>query len=93
MGRRVGDILAADPDGAGDPSRSTVFWFATAVGVMFIISFVRWVLQLRRYLAPRARPAATDSIRPRDDISPEDLAGWVESVGQGEDEQPEPRTD
>jgi hypothetical protein len=63
----------------------SVFWMALIVGIMFVISLFRWITGLRRSLS-RNSLASTFSRRPTDDIAPEDLSQWVESVGRGEGE-------
>ena len=63
----------------------TVFWMALAVAIMFVISLYRWISGLRRSLSPSSRAAAL-SHRPTEELDPTDLAQWVDSVREDEDE-------
>jgi hypothetical protein len=66
----------------------SVFWMALIVGVMFVISLFRWIHGLRRSLSAGARTQRASFIgRPAEEIAPDDLAQWVESV---QDEESEP---
>ncbi len=67
------------PSGKAGRGHDSVFWMATAVAVMFVISLYRWLSGLRRSLSGRSHAAAL-AHRPSDDIAPEDLAQWVEKV-------------
>lgn len=73
---RIGWTPRAIP--AASPNRN-VYWMAGAVGVMFSISLVRWVIQLRRSLAPRRRPSFLFE-RPAEEISPEELSEFLGNV-------------
>jgi hypothetical protein len=66
---------------------NSVFWMALAVGIMFVISFYRWIAGLRRSLTRRSRPPSLLD-RPTEEIAPDELAHWVESV-RDEDADPE----
>ncbi|WP_422929946.1 hypothetical protein [Singulisphaera sp. PoT] len=75
-----------------DKTPGPVKWMAVAVALMFVLSFFRWLGGLRKSFAPRSI-ASTLRERPTEEISPEDLAAWVQSVPQeeaeiGEDEPP-----
>jgi hypothetical protein len=63
----------------------SVFWMALVVAVMFVISLYRWISGLRRSLS---RPSLARSIlrRPTEEIAPEDLSQWVDSIQEGERE-------
>jgi hypothetical protein len=72
------------------PARSarrddSVFWMAAIVAVMFLISLSRWIIGLRRSLS---RPSLARSLlrRPNEEIAPEDLSQWVDSVQEAERE-------
>jgi hypothetical protein len=64
---------------------NSVFWMALIVGVMFLISLFRWITGLRRSLSPRSRASLLGG-RPTEEIAPEELAQWVESVREDEGE-------
>jgi len=72
----------------GDNGRDPIKWMAIAVGLMFILSFFRWLSGLRRTLAPRPISSSLRE-RPTEEISPEDLAAWVDSVPRDEGEETE----
>ena len=67
---------------AGGRKNST-FWMVLIVGVMFLISSFRWIHGLRRSLTRRSH-ASSPIRRPTDEIAPDDLAQWVESVQEEE---------
>lgn len=71
-------------DGMGGPK----LWMATAVGVMFVLSFIRWMTGLRRTLAGRQRPSLLRE-RPSEEISPEALAAWADEQAMQNEEDPE----
>jgi hypothetical protein len=58
---------------------------AAIVGILFVISLFRWISGLRRSLSRRSL-ASSLSQRPTDEIAPEDLSQWVESVRESESE-------
>jgi hypothetical protein len=57
------------------------YWMALVIGIMFVISLSRWVAGLRRSLTSASR-STTPRQRPTDEIAPEALAGWIESVSK-----------
>jgi hypothetical protein len=62
-----------------DGGRSLRFWAAVLVGIVFAFTLYRWLAGLKRSLTPRpARSWLLD--RPTDDIAPEALAEWVDTV-------------
>jgi hypothetical protein len=67
------------PDDDGGSSRSPVFWMTVAIGVMFVISLIRWIVQLRRSFAPKPKPSLLRN-PPAEEIAPEALAQWLESL-------------
>ena len=91
---RIGWTPPAQP--TDDGGRSLRFWAAALVGVLFLFTLIRWLATLRRSLT--FRPAGTRKPeRPLDEIAPEALAQWVETVSDdeerlrslGQDEAPE----
>jgi hypothetical protein len=70
----------------------STFWMALVVAVMFVISLFRWISGLRRSLS---RPSLAPSLlrRPTEEIAPEDLSQWVDSVQEGEGENERERED
>lgn len=78
----------------GKQTLSPAIWMAVAVGLMFLVSFYRWITGLRRSLSPLSRSSSTRE-RPIEEIAPEELAAWVENVadedGEGEPEEPHHR--
>jgi hypothetical protein len=93
---RLGWTPAAS--GTGDSARGPVFWISAVLAALFLASLVRWVVKLRRFLAPRPRPSLLSSDRPHDDLSPEALAGFLaalsedDAAGEAESAGPEPRS-
>jgi hypothetical protein len=80
--------LGWDPQPAPPPaaeSNRTLLWSLIILGAMFLISLGRWVYQLFHSLS-RPRSRTTPSSHPTEDIPPEDLIAWVDSVRKGEDE-------
>lgn len=63
--------------GAGLGGRSLRFWSAVAVGVLFLLTFLRWLAGLARTLGRRSRPTGPP---PTDEIAPEALARWVDTM-------------
>ncbi len=62
-------------------------WMAVAVAVMFVMSFVRWMIGLRRSLSPLTRsPIARE--HPNEVIAPEELAAWLDNLPDDEGETP-----
>jgi len=64
---------------------NSVFWPALIVGVLFVLSMIRWIAGLRRSLTRRSLPTSF-SDRPDEQIAPEDLARWVDSVQEAEED-------
>ncbi|SIN81607.1 hypothetical protein SAMN05444166_1056 [Singulisphaera sp. GP187] len=78
----VGRIGWSEPvavGGAGGGAPSPAIWMAVAVGLMFIVSFYRWMTGLRRSLSPLSR-AAFHREHPSEEIAPEELTAWLENV-------------
>lgn len=65
----------------------TAYLFAGGVAVMFTISLARWIMQLRRSLAPKPRPSLLRD-RAVDVIEPEALSSYLENLP--EDDEPPP---
>ncbi|AGA29304.1 hypothetical protein [Singulisphaera acidiphila] len=86
----VGRIGWSEPvavGGAGG-APSPAIWMAVAVGLMFIVSFYRWMTGLRRSLSPLAR-ASFHREHPSEEIAPEELNAWLENVAdEPESEEP-----
>jgi hypothetical protein len=81
----VGRIGWSPPKpGAPESSRSLTFWMAVLVGVAFLYTLSRWLAGLKRSITPR--PAASlIRDRPTEEIDPEALAEWVDSVADDAD--------
>jgi hypothetical protein len=73
--------------GAAAGSGSTLRWTLILLGVMVVISAVRWLVQLGRFFGRRDRPRATPTA-PNDQIDPFTLERWVEAVAAGDGEAP-----
>ena len=77
-------------------SHSTTYWVLLIIGVLFLISFGRWVVQLRSLLTKRRGDEAPAYTRSHEDISPEALAGFLDSLtedkGEHDDETSEDST-
>lgn len=63
------------------PSVSPYTWMAVAVAVMFVVSFARWMMGLRRSLAPLTR-SRTAVDHPNDQIAPDQFAAWLDKVAE-----------
>lgn len=78
--------LGWDPHPVEPPaaeSNRMLFWSLVVLGAMFFLSLARWTYQLFHFLSgPRSTRA--NAIHPTDDIPPEDLSAWVESVAHKE---------
>jgi hypothetical protein len=78
-----------DPQPAPAPeaeSNRTLFWSLVVLAAMFVFSLGRWAFQLFHFLAG-PRPRTTPRSYPSDDIPPEDLNAWVESIKKPEPEE------
>lgn len=81
----------ARPSGAGRAKwegQRPVVWLMLGIGVMFAISFYRWVTGLRRALSVR-RTASPLRGRPTEEIAPDALASYLDRVaddGDGDEE-------
>lgn len=80
---RIGWVPA--PAAGGAASRRPFLWMAIAVAVMFVITFFRWMSSFRRWLSPANRPPL-HLTHPTEEISAEELADWVASVPEHDDE-------
>ncbi len=65
----------------------TLRWTLIGLGLMFVISLGRWVVQLRRLLA---RPASIETAKPspNDELDPAALSHWVQTVAHEDLELP-----
>lgn len=72
---------AANEVGSG----STLRWTLILLGVLIVISALRWVFQLRR-LFGRSDRGRTSGFAPDDQIDPETLRRWAESEGAWEED-------
>ncbi len=77
---------------AADRANRPFLWMALAIGVMFVISFFRWITSFRRSLAARSKPPLFFD-RPTEEISPEDLASYLENVEESDDSPPPDRAE
>jgi hypothetical protein len=64
-------------------SDRTLFWSLAILGGMFFLSLARWVFQLFQFLSGPKSGTRTVA-RPSDEILPEDLNAWVQSVERTE---------
>jgi hypothetical protein len=82
-----GPVAPAIPGGAMSPR---LFWSLVALGVIFLLSFGRWIHQLLSFLRG-SRPRPSPSPRVTEEIHPEALESWVnmQATGEGWDEEPE----
>jgi hypothetical protein len=60
---------------------STLRWTLVILGILFFASLARWIFQLRRFLNPASRSAASLVKPVSEDIDPASLDAWVRSVG------------
>jgi hypothetical protein len=76
---------AAERDGM----TPTLRWTLIAIAAMFIVSLVRWLVQLRRLFSPpgRSEPPRT---RPSDELDPGVLDAWVQSVARADSDNSHP---
>jgi hypothetical protein len=68
---------------------SGVTWMMIAVGVMFFIALFRGISSLHRFLRPSPRPSVLRD-HPNDEIAPEELSAWLESVPGEVEPSPDP---
>jgi hypothetical protein len=68
-------------------SPKPILWLMVGVGVMFAISFFRWMTGLRRSLSNR-RSTGPWRDRPTEEIAPDALASYLNSVGTAEEGEP-----
>jgi hypothetical protein len=67
------------------PANNTLFWSLVILGALFLISLSRWVFQLFHFLSwPRSRSGAGS--QPTDEIAPDELHAWAESLKRDEQE-------
>jgi hypothetical protein len=71
-----------DTSTTNGPHRSATFWALVVIGVLFLISLGRWVIQLHRLLTRQRTDEAVTSARPHEEISPEALSGYLESLAE-----------
>jgi hypothetical protein len=64
----------------------SILWMASIVALLFVIALVRWIAGFRRALSPRRRDVAP--FPPAEDLPPDALAQWVESVRNEPPENP-----
>ena len=83
----VGRIGWAPPTVTDAPFPKTYVLMAV-VALMFMVSLGRWLLGLRRTLTKR--PDVSRFHRPTEEIDPESLADWVDSVAEADDAGPDP---
>jgi hypothetical protein len=79
----------APPAGGAAPVRESnplLYWSLVVLGVMFLMSLGRWVFQLSHFLSG-PRPTVAASAHPAEDIAPDALDAWVDSVASSEDEE------
>jgi len=72
---------------SANSGRGQLFWMVLALGLMFLVSFSRWLWQMLRWLSPRPRQAASVG-RPAEEIAPEALSDWLNSVSEDESTSP-----
>lgn len=73
------------PAAAKGDSNRPVLWLMIGIGVMFAISFYRWVSGLRRTLMVRRTPSPLRA-RPTEEIAPDELASYLDRVAtEGEE--------
>ncbi len=99
MGYQAGDVARAAPLLIGrlgwtpseptseKPGRGPLSWMLLALGLMFLVSFSRWLWQMLRWLSPRPRPGPSVA-RPAEEIAPEALSDWLNSVSEDEKDSP-----
>jgi hypothetical protein len=78
----VGRIGWQPSEPAAKPGEnSTLRWTLIILGIMFFASLARWIFQLRRFLNPPSRSAASLVKPVTEEIDPVSLDAWVRSVG------------
>ena len=81
----VGRLGWRPAEAAAKPGdNSMIRWTLIILGVMFALSLVRWIFQLRRFLNPPSRGLATLAKPKSEEIDPASLDAWVKSVAPGE---------
>ena len=75
--------VAVQPGGPAAQTNPTLYWSLVVIGILFFLSLGRWIYQLSHFLSgPRIRDHSL--AHPTEDIPPEDLNAWVESVARPE---------
>ncbi len=88
--RRVAPLLVGrvgwTPPTATAPGKEIPLstYFAVAVACLFLISLFRWIVSIRRSFAPRPMSSFLRD-RPADEIAPEALTAWLDTVADEED--------
>jgi hypothetical protein len=77
---------SSSPDGGG--MSATLRWSLIILGAMFLISLVRWLVQVRRFLAPPDRYDPPRMASTHDELDPQALDDWVRAVAREDDLDP-----
>jgi hypothetical protein len=81
--------LGWDPRPSSAPARDgnrTLFWSLVALGAMFFLSLGRWIFQLFQFLSG-PRESSVPRSYATDEIPPEELNAWVESVQKSDQDE------
>src|SRR5262249_41242852 len=83
---RIGLGPRESPAPEGQGNGTTMRWSLIVLGALFLVSLIRWIVQLRRLFAPpdRFEPPRTKTVR-TDELDPAALDEWVRSVGNEDD--------
>jgi hypothetical protein len=71
----------------------TLRWTLIAIGAMFLISLVRWIVQLRRLFTAPTGPGRAPTRTPTEEIAHVDLEAWAQSMAREDDTNSDPDRD
>lgn len=80
---RIGWASGAAPRADAPPG--PYVWMVVAIGLMFLVSFYRWMTGLRRSLSPRSRSSLVRE-HPTEEIAPEEFAAWLDQVADDDED-------
>jgi hypothetical protein len=89
---RLGWDSARSADAQTPGSGSTLKWTLVLLGIMFLVTLIRWIATLGRSLGRRDRPSSAFT-SPSDEIDAAALEQWVRKSGEEDQESETPSAD